>query len=167
MLRRTNNMTAPIVDLTIAIQDALEDLLDKSFERAYVISNSQKDVPLGKWYIMSAGETNTKIGNADFGQLDIFLVYQKGLPASTSANPDPMRNYEFVDDCLDEVESVKRLFREPNEDDNLAGALTSCGDYGTLAGFSFVSFTNEPMLDPNLFRDNGVFSSIIRLTYKP
>lgn len=156
-----------LVDLTIEIQDKLQTLSGKTIERAYVVSNSQKDVPNGNWYIMSAGRSSVKLGNADYGQLDVFLVYQRGLPGASNTFPDPTKNYTFIDGCLQEIEDMRRYFDEPNEDDEDAGAMTLCGQYGVLAGCSFQSYTNDPILDPVLFRDNHVFSSIIRLSYRP
>lgn len=157
-----------LVSLAEALKVAISTYTGKTFTRAYRIKNSQDDVKDGKWYVLLGGEDATKRGNTDRYNLEVALVYQRGLPKHSSTQK-PVENLGFLDGCVAEVESVLNLFRNPDDvsDPNThTGKFTPCGEYGYIAGFHFASFSNNPMFDPIILNDNHVFSSIIRLTYR-
>jgi hypothetical protein len=96
------------------------------------------------------------------------LVYQRGLPKH-STTQKPVANLSFLDECMNEVESMINLFRNPDDitdPDAHTGKFTTCGTYGQIEGFNFASLSINPMFDPIILNDNHVFSSIIRLTYR-
>lgn len=162
-------MSNQVIALASALATALTEYhTQKVFTRAYIVENSQAEIQTGRWYVLLGGEEMLPRGNANQYNMEVALVYQRGLPMH-STTKKPVRNLDFLDVCVEEVESVVNLFRNrddvssPNEH---TGMFTTCGNYGSLAGFNFASFSNNPMLDPVLLRDNHVFSSLIRLTYR-
>ncbi len=161
-------MSNQIITLADALVVALTEYTEKPFTRAYIIENSQDEVQAGKWYVLPGGEDVVTRGGANQYNIEVALVYQRGLPKH-SVTKKPLRNLEFLDGCIAEVESIVNLFRNPDDvvsPDEHTGMFTTCGSYGSHAGFNFASFSNNPMLDPVLLRDNHVFSSLIRLTYR-
>lgn len=161
-------MSNQVIALADALSVALTTYTSQTFTRAYVIENSQEEVQEAKWYVLPGGEEMVSRGNANQYNIEVALVYQRGLPKH-SATKKPIRNLTFLDECVEAVEAMANLFRNPDDvsnPDEHTGMFTTCGSYGSHAGFNFASFSNNPMFDPIILRDNHIFSSVIRLTYR-
>ena len=161
-------MSNQVIALASALATALTEYTEKVFTRAYIVENSQAEVQTAKWYVLMGGEEMLPRGNANQNTVEVALVYQHGLPKH-STTQKPVRNLTFLDECVEEVESIVNLFRNPDdiaEPNEHTGKFTTCGPYGTMANFNFASLSNNPMLDPIFLRDNHIFSSVIKLTYR-
>jgi hypothetical protein len=161
-------MSSPLISLAEALKVALNSYTGKTITRSYMVRNSQEEVQNGSWYVLIGGEEVLKRGNTDFGTLEVALLYQRGLPMH-STTQKPTRNLTFLDGCAEEVEAMVNLFRNPDDissPNEHTGKFTMCGTYGTIEGYNFASFSNNPMFDPVILNDNHVFTSIVRLTYR-
>lgn len=156
-----------IVALTQALETQLEAYTSKAFTRAYIVSSKPSEVLSGKWFIMSAGQEVTKAGHSDSHVLEMYLVYQRALPNADSGKP--LLNNTFLDACMAEVQTIINLFQNPDDvssPDSHTGKFNSCGQYGTIGGFTFERYNANPLFDPVLLRDNHIFSSVVRVTYR-
>lgn len=148
-------MTVPIVTLTTAVITAINGQ-GKNLVRRYVRFYVAKDLPAdGQWFAIGVDEQINKKRTTDIVKPVVDVAFQRPLPAASSQYPDPVNNLPFLDQCMDEVESVKALFRE-------GGALAEF-EFGNK--WAFESMENSPIYRPDLLVENQIFTSVIRLTF--
>lgn len=143
-------MTAPIIDLTNAVVLAI-NAYGKAMTRRYVHFRSANDVALGQWFAMAATEEIVKKRLVDTVKYNVDIAYQRALPSGD----DPLGNTAFLDACMEEVESVKALFRE--------GCNIADEEFG--ANWVFLGMTNSPIYRPEMLLENQIFTSVIRLEF--
>lgn len=147
-------MPTPIVELAKALKTRLDTALSVTFERAYVPFLNREDVEDGKYILMASSEDTTTRRLVDTDKASIVVAYQKALPDSTTAYPDPLKNIPFFDDCMEKVEAMKALFRE-------GGALNLVDLYG----YVYLSQSNVPLYRPDFILDYQIFTSEVRLDF--
>lgn len=148
-------MTAPIVSLASAVITAINNAASKSLVRRYVPFYKSSDVENGVWFVMAATEDTTKKRAVDINRLSVDVAYQKALPKSQQGAENPLENNAFLDACMNEVESVKALYRE-------GGALA---DSALVNRWAFQGMSNNPIYRPDLMLENQIFTSVIRLDF--
>ncbi len=148
-------MTAPIITLTQALITAINNQ-GKNLVRRYVRFYVAKDLPAeGQWFAIAVDEQLQKKRTTDIVKPMVDVAFQRPLPPASQANPDPTNNLTFLDACMDEVESVKALFRE-------GGALAEAEIGGKWV---LEAMDNSPIYRPDLLVENQIFTSVIRLTF--
>lgn len=147
-------MTVPAVELSKNLLAKLNAVLPgKNFTRRYIGVYDAEKVKDGRWFVAMSAEDIKHTRHVDFPNLSIDIAYQRALPDSSEAFPEPENNLPFLDACMEEVESVKVLFRED-------GQLREMD----LGDCSFKSMTNQ-LYRPDMLYDNEIFTSVIRLEF--
>ncbi len=147
-------MSAPINNLAEALIAALATQ-GKTVVRSYLTLEKTRDLQNGKWLALVSTENVTKKRRVDSVKSSIAVVYQRQLPSSTSLIENPLENNTFLDSCMNEVESVKSMFRED-------GPLA---DVALNDTWVFESMTNSPIYVPNHLLENQVFTSPLMLEF--
>ncbi|MEQ1828532.1 MAG: hypothetical protein ABL921_21395, partial [Pirellula sp.] len=107
------------------------------------------------WIVALQEEDNTQSRNVDNRKLTLDLVYQRGLPDPTAANPDPLANNTFLDGCVNESGTVRDLFREGGP---LRGVV--------LGGCVQIALTTMPIYQPDHLINHLIFSSVVRVEFR-
>jgi hypothetical protein len=146
------------VEKILVLRDALAAklvALGKTTATArYVPYAKREQIKDGKWIVAIQDETNKQDRLVDTLTYVIDLVYQRSLPDATQAMPDPLENNTFLDGCLNEVGTVKTLFREGGP---LRGVV--------IGGCVQTGMPNQPLYQPDHLINHLIFSSVIRLEF--
>lgn len=148
-------MTAPVISLVDAVIAAINGAASKSIVRRYAPFDESASLPGGKWEAFASTEDVTKKRRVDVVRSTVGLVYRRTMPAANSGAPNPLENNTFLDGCMNEVESVKALFRED-------GALA---DTAIADKWVFESMRNNPVYNPEVLKNNQLFVSIVFLEF--
>lgn len=143
-------MSVPIIDLTNAVVLAI-NAYGKAMSRRYVHFRSASDVAVGQWFAMAATEEIAKKRLVDTVKYNVDIAYQRALPSGD----DPLGNTVFLDACMEEVESVKAMFREGGDMEDV--------EFGS--NWVFLGMTNSPIYRPEMLLENQIFTSVIRLEF--
>ncbi len=144
----------PVIALAQLLVTTLNEVTGKTFTRAYVPEFDKEKVEDGKWFVAAAGDDiQTKSRDADINEVEIDVCYERALPEATAEYPDPLLNLPFIDECMEEVESVKTLFRQD-------GAMKN-----RTYPYTFLKMKNTPLYVPEYLYAEGIFVSSIRLTF--
>ncbi len=146
--------SVPAVELAKGVAVALHNATGKTFERSYDVNPEPGEVVSGKWFVMAATEDFTKRQRVDVSKLAVDVGYFRALPESSDEYPNPEKNLPWLDSQMEEVESVKALFRED-------GALSEL----VVANCCFVGMINSPLYNPDALGDGQVFISVVRLEF--
>lgn len=149
-------MTAPVLSLATALTTKLNELTGKQFIRRYAPFYESKDIESGKWLVLAAAEEYSQVARS-VGRtiVSVDVGYQVQMPPANNTNPDPLANLTFLDGCLNEVESVKALFKE-------GGPLQSV----SFSDFVFKSMSNSPIYRTDILIEQQIFISVIRLDFE-
>lgn len=147
-------MTAPVLSLASALTTKLAEVTGKQFYRRYAPFSEAKELEAGKWVVLAAAEDFTKKRTTDQTVVSADVGYQRQIPPANNTNPDPLANLTFLDGCLNEVESVKALFRENGTLADLA-----------INDFVFLRMTNSPIYRSDLLIEQQIFISVLRLEF--
>ena len=110
----------------------------------------------GKWIVAIQNEELTQSRNVDTKTIyTLDLVYQRSLPDPTATHPDPLENNAFIDGCLNEVGTVKALFRD---DGPLRGVQ--------IGGCVQTSMPTQPLYQPDHLINHLIFSSVVRVEFR-
>lgn len=149
----------PVIALANLAVTLLNQQIGKTFVRRYSPNFEVEQVKDGLWFVMSTSDmTDTKAADVDITKLEIDVCYQRALPEPTTQYKIPYENLPFIDECMDEVESVKKLFRE-------GGAFRVIETNGFSPLYTFLSMSASPLYSQEALLDWGLFISGIRLKF--
>ncbi|MGN6547721.1 MAG: hypothetical protein ACTHK7_21915 [Aureliella sp.] len=148
-------MAVPIIELADDVAGKLYTATGLPFPRRYAPYVDRASVKDGKWFVFAAGdESEPKGRRVDKETQTVDLVFQQSLPEGTDAYPNPIENRPWLDARMQDVESVKSLFRK-------GGSLRDAD----FLGLSFSSMQNTPLFLPELLQDLSIFSTFVRLEF--
>ena len=145
----------PILVLRNAIAAELVARGKTTATARYVPYVKREQIKDGKWIVAIQDENNKNDRLVDNVTFVIDLVYQRALPDATQAMPDPLENNTFLDGCINEVGTVKTLFRE-------GGALRGV----QLGGCVQIGLPNQPLYQPDHLVNHLIFSAVVRVEFR-
>lgn len=144
----------PILTLRDALAARLT-AMGKTAEARYVPYTKVSELTAGKWLVAANDDEDNQFRNVDQRNFTIDLVYQRALPPASEAYPVPLENMPFLDGCVNEVGTVKALFRE---DGALRGvAIADCIQIG---------LPKQPLYLPDHLTNHLLFSAVIRVEFR-
>lgn len=147
-------MSVPVVELAKALKTELDAALGVEFQRAYAPFLSAEECATDTYLILASAEEITTKRRVSSSKLSIALAYQLKIPNVTPSEPNPLKNLDFFDGCMEKVEAIKALFRED-------GALFE----KDVSGCVFQAISNSPIYRPDFIVDYQIFTSEIKLDY--
>lgn len=148
-------MPEPILILRDAMAARLIAIGKTATTARYVPFRKREEILNGAWIVAIQAEEVKQTRLVDNVLLTLDLVYQRGLPDPTVANPDPLENNVFLDGCVNEVGTVKALFRE-------GGALRGV----VIGGCVQIALPPQPIYQPDHLINHMIFSSVVRVEYR-
>lgn len=149
-------MAAPIKVLAIALLAELNSATGKTFTRRYAPYYDSEQLVEAKYFVIATRERNSVAARTvERSDLTILVGVQQALPDTADKNDEFIENTEWLDDRMDEVETIKALFRP-------GGALRN----KSIGGCEFKSMANDPVYMPELLLDNAIFTSMLELVYE-
>ena len=145
----------PILVLRDAIAAKLVAIGKTTTTARYVPYAKREQITAGKWIVAIQDETNKNDRLVDGVTFVIDIVYQRSLPEPTQSMPDPLENNTFLDGCINEVGTVKSLFRE-------GGALRGV----PIGGCVQIGLPNQPLYQPDHLLNHLIFSAVVRVEFR-
>ena len=147
-------MAEPILTLRDALAIRLT-AMGKTASARYVPYSKISELANGKWLVAANDDEDNQRNLIDQRNFVIDLVYQRALPAASLTYPVPLENMPFLDGCVNEVGTVKALFRE---DGALRGvAIADCIQIG---------LAKQPLYLPDHLINHSLFSAVIRVEFR-
>lgn len=149
-------MPAPIKVLAIALLAELNTATGKTFTRRYAPYYDAAELAEPKYFLITTRERNNVAARSvERSDLTVLIGFQQALPDAEDKDDDFLENTDWLDARMDEVETIKGLFRP-------GGALRN----KSIGGCEFKTMTNDPVYMPDLLLDNAIFTSMIELVYE-
>jgi hypothetical protein len=147
-------MPEPILTLRDALATRLTSMGKNAVAR-YVPYTKISELSDGKWLVAANDDEDNQFRNVDQRNFTIDLVYQRALPPASQAYPVPLENMPFLDGCVNEVGTVKSLFRE-------GGALRGVA----IADCIQINLPKQPLYLPDHLINHLLFSAVVRVEFR-
>lgn len=142
----------------LVLRNAIVALLvakGKDASARYVEYTKKSECVNGKYFVAIASEDDKQFNNVDRRDFLIDIVYQRGLPTATQAQPDPLENNEFLDACVTEFATVKSLFQEGGE---YRGA--------SIGNCVMIEIFEQQMYSPTHLLEQQIFTTSVRMRFR-
>jgi hypothetical protein len=147
-------MAEPILILRDALAARLT-AMGKTASARYTPYTKISELSAGKWLVAANDDEDNQVNLVDNRNFTIDLVYQRALPPASQAYPVPLENMPFLDGCVNEVGTVKSLFRED-------GALRG----QSIANCTQISLPKQPLYLPDHLINHSLFTAVVRVEFR-
>lgn len=144
-------------DIADAFATEVNSALGITCVRRYAPSLDKSDLADGRYLVVPASaEQELKRGIED-GRFEIDFGYQITVPVGI----DPTDDIGWLDSQADKVQAVLDLFRSGDE-------VTPRGPLidKLFAGAEYMGWTHSPIYRPDILRDHGIFTSVVRFNFR-
>ncbi len=151
---KAKQMPEPILTLRDAIAARLTSM-GKSAVARYTPYTKISELSTGKWLVAANDDEDNQFNLIDRRNFTIDCVYQRALPPASEAYPVPLENMPFLDGCVNEVGTVKALFRE---DGVLRGQ--------SIANCIQIGLPKQPLYLPDHLINHLLFTAVVRVEFR-
>lgn len=142
----------------LVLRNAIVALLvarGKDASARFVEYTKKSDCMNGKYFVAIASEDDKQFNNVDRRDFLIDIVYQRGLPVATQAQPDPLENLAFLDACVTEFATVKSLFQEGGQYRGVS-----------IGNCVMIEILEQQMYFPMHLLEKQIFTTSVRMRFR-